>query len=164
MSERDDAIRTIKDRITKALYALEVPSRNPYDAYPELKDAEIAIKRLTIEPSRDVRSIAYNPDDKLAVEPGEDARELVVSWAKDHFEIMPDEESLIDLMKDITSRDERIRAEALREAGDKAVEYVFFEGDSDPIDENGFQAPSISSGGLRAAILAPKEAHDERTE
>lgn len=44
------------------------------------------------------------------------------------------------------------RAEALREAGNRAVEYVFFEGDNDPVDENGFNAPMISSDGLRAAI------------
>lgn len=44
------------------------------------------------------------------------------------------------------------RAEALRDAGNRAIEYVFFEGDNDPVDENGFNAPMISSDGLRAAI------------
>lgn len=53
---------------------------------------------------------------------------------------------------DILSHDDEVR----RECGNKAVEYVFFEGDNDPVDENGFQAPSISSDGLRAAIMGKK--------
>jgi hypothetical protein len=40
-----------------------------------------------------------------------------------------------------------------QECANRAVEYVFFEGDDDPIDENGFQAPSISSSGLRVSII-----------
>jgi len=42
----DEALKTIRDKIQKALSALEVPTRNPYDAYPELKDAEIALAAL----------------------------------------------------------------------------------------------------------------------
>jgi hypothetical protein len=48
--------------------------------------------------------------------------------------------------------------EKLRGAASRAVEYVFFEGDNDPIDKNGFQAPTISSDGLRAAIMADNSA------
>lgn len=65
------AIEKIRDRIPKALYALEDPSRNPYDAYPELKDAEIALRAINL-----AALSAIDPDAKPQ-EPSEDALDFL---------------------------------------------------------------------------------------
>jgi len=154
MSERDDARRTIREALKYLRNYIKGFDCDYVDeCYPGDPDACHTCKAVY------QAEIAIAALDKLAVEPSEDARELVMSWAREHFVTMPDEESLIDLMKDIAARDERIRAEALREAAERmCVACTKKTTGKMCADEIKARCPS------RAAILAPKEAHDERTE
>ena len=101
--------------------------------------------------------------DTMAPEPSEDAPidlDNTVARIRDHV-IMRDEFDQTSITfymtvgqakKELTTLIEADRQKVREECANKAVEYVFFEGDNDPIDENGFKAPSISTTGLRAAI------------
>jgi len=162
MSERNDAIRTIREALVKRKhYECEDGWYScPMSTEGCLNESEDETCTCGASEHNALVDSALAALDKLAVEPSEDARDIAMTimahqeqWLKGkNFYTINDAAALI------TIRDERIRAEALREAADRYCQSVC----AWPSTE--WEHPNECECTQRAAILAPKEAHDERTE
>lgn len=148
MSERDDAIRIAIDALKYLREYIKGFDCDYVDeCYPGDPDACNNCKAVYRA------EVALAALDKRAVEPCEDAREFAKRYIRENsystqeygYQVLRDDDGS-ELAEELTAHDERIRAEALREAADRVIEW--YDQLDDPIQSQ--------RDDIRAAIIGKR--------